>query len=905
MKNTQPGFMPTRLSLAVILALASASTTLQAQQADSKAEAEVETIAVKGFRQSLLKNRDFKRDALVSQDSIVAEDIADFPDLNLADSLQRIPGIAITREGGEGRQISVRGLGPDFTRVELNGMDVLATSGTSMDSRGQGGRGRGFDFNVFASELFSQIDVKKSFTASMDEGGIGGTVSLRPAKPFDYQGFNGAVSGQLGSNSLTEDTSPRLATVVSNTWGNFGALFSLAYSQRDTMEKGYNTYRFRPVTASGADISALSAETQQLIKDKKLKFARGNRLSVWENDQERLGLTSSLQYKASDALSFDLDLLYAELNNKKDEHHLASRGGAGSTALGGAITAGGVSVPGSVVKALEYDEHNYVVYGEFDNVAMATESRRQQMDSAFHQLSLTTHWQLADHTGLNLLLGTSGNSFDIPVSDKIYYEGFGGIITDYRNGFDASNTYLFDVADMNKWAMHEIDLDESYQESGFDTVRLELVTALNDSQSLNYGASSKKFSNEGRAYQRADLLKTDFEKGTLEDALSADYYTVFSGFKGQSWAAGDVAKALDYYNVDANLTAAYQLANGTFELEEQTDALWMDYQWQGEVVRANLGARYVETEVTSKGKAQVNGVMTDLEVTQNYQKLLPAANLVWDLNDDLLWRSSVSQNLTRPSLGSLAISGSVNTDRLEISSGNPGLKPYESTNYETGLEWYYSEAGYLSAALFYKQIDNFVITQRREVAFKDTGFSTALLAPGQTGDTLFNYSSPINAESTDIRGIELGAQRDFDFLSAPWNNLGMVGNYTYADGDMDYYDGATFLATKPFSGLSKNSANLTFYYETEVWGARLSSAYRSDYVVSITPQSDEEDESGFHSTLNLDFSAFYQWTEKTKLTLEISNLSNEREEQYTDASDHLYNVTEAGRTFYLGVSYKL
>ena len=903
MKSGKQVLAKAPLSLAVLLALGGVSPLLQAQQ--SQADAEVETIAVKGFRQSLLKNRDFKRDALVSQDSIVAEDIADFPDLNLADSLQRIPGIAITREGGEGRQISVRGLGPDFTRVELNGMDVLATSGTSMDSRGQGNRSRGFDFNVFASELFSQIDVKKSFSASMDEGGIAGTVALRPAKPFDYQGFNGAVSAQLGTNSLTEDTSPRLATVLSNTWDNFGALFSLAYSERDTMEKGYNTYRFRPLTASGADISALPEATQALINSKALKFARGNRLSVWENQQERLGMTTSLQYKASDALSFDLDLLYSELNNKKDEHHLASRGGAGSTALGGAITAGGVSVPGSVVKALEYDQDNYVVYGEFDNVAMATESRRQEMDTSFHQLSLTTHWQLADHTQLEFLLGTSGNSFDVPVSDKIYYEGFGGIITDYRNGFDAVNTYLFDVTDMTNWAMHEVDLDESYQDSGFDTVRLAFSSSLDDSQSLSYGASSKKFTNEGRAYQRADLLKTDFEKGTTEDALSADYYQLFTGFAGQSWAGADVAKALAYYNLDANLTDAHLLANGTFELEENTDALWLDYNWQGDAVRANLGARYVQTEVTSKGKAQVDGSMTDLEVVQDYQKLLPAANLVWDLTDDLLWRSSISQNLTRPSLGSLAISGSVNTDRLEISSGNPGLKPYESTNYETGLEWYYSDAGYLSAAVFYKQIDNFVISQRRQVAYKDTGFSTALLAAGQTGDTLFYYNSPVNAQSTDIRGLELGAQRDFDFLPAPWNQLGMVGNYTYADGDMDYYDGETYLATKPFSGLSKNSANLTFYYETELWGARLSGAYRSDYVVSITPQSEEEDESGFHSTLNLDFSAFYQWNERLKLSLEISNISNEREEQYTDSSDHLYNVTETGRTYYLGLSYKL
>ncbi len=178
----------TAVALAVITALGAAFSAGAQQSNQTKAD-ETEVIEVKGFRDSVIKAKDLKREAMVAQDSIVAEDIADFPDQNLADSLQRVPGIAITREGGEGRQISLRGLGPDFTRVQVNGMEALGTSSSPMDSRGAVGRSRAFDFNIFASELFNQIDVKKSYSADQEEGGIGGIVNLRTAKPFDLTDF--------------------------------------------------------------------------------------------------------------------------------------------------------------------------------------------------------------------------------------------------------------------------------------------------------------------------------------------------------------------------------------------------------------------------------------------------------------------------------------------------------------------------------------------------------------------------------------------------------------------------------------------------------------------------------------------------------------------------------------------
>ncbi|WP_409836473.1 TonB-dependent receptor plug domain-containing protein, partial [Brevundimonas sp.] len=205
----------------------------------------VDEIVVTGFRGSLRAAIDVKRRENSIVDSISAEDIADFPDLNLAESLQRVPGVQIDRDGGEGRSINVRGLSSDFVRVRLNGLEALATTGGR--DQGRANRNRGFDFNVFASELFNSITVRKSQEAAVNEGSLGATVDLQTARPFDYDGFTFAAGSQVTYNDLSENTGPRATALISNRWldGRLGALLSVAYSQRLTFEDGSSSVGFR------------------------------------------------------------------------------------------------------------------------------------------------------------------------------------------------------------------------------------------------------------------------------------------------------------------------------------------------------------------------------------------------------------------------------------------------------------------------------------------------------------------------------------------------------------------------------------------------------------------------------------------------------------------------------------
>ncbi|MDV3197436.1 MAG: TonB-dependent receptor plug domain-containing protein, partial [Sweet potato little leaf phytoplasma] len=265
-------------------------------------------IVVTGLRKSLESAIAARRDAIGLTDSIFAKDIAAFPDTNVAESIQRIPGVQITRDAGEGRQIAVRGLNADFTRVRLNGMEALATTGTT-DQRGAVNRSRSFDFNIFASELFSRIDVVKARSPSLDEGGIAATVDLHTLRPFDNPGFHVVASGQAFWATRTDDVGPRAALVVSKTTddGVWGALVSAAYSRRQVIEDGHQTLRWATGGWTLANVSTaidpalrgrLNTPESKIVQPDQLfsTYYYNSHISV-EEVSKILGLVSKFQMK--------------------------------------------------------------------------------------------------------------------------------------------------------------------------------------------------------------------------------------------------------------------------------------------------------------------------------------------------------------------------------------------------------------------------------------------------------------------------------------------------------------------------------------------------------------------------------------------------------------------------------
>jgi TonB-dependent receptor len=257
------------LRSAISLALIGAGVTLpihfaaaQESAAPAQETQELEEVVVTGFRGSLNTALSQKRESAGTIDSIVAEDIGKFPDSNLAESMQRIPSVALSRgDGGEGRNISVRGLGAGFTRVRINGMEGAAQAGAS-DIYGAGNGGRSFDFNVFPTEIFSQLAVRKTTSADVEEGSLGATVDLRAPRPFDYNDdtiFN--VTGRGIMNSVSEDIDPRASALFSKTFadGTFGVLISGAFQERHLREVGYSAVDILSANASANNIGTAAA----------------------------------------------------------------------------------------------------------------------------------------------------------------------------------------------------------------------------------------------------------------------------------------------------------------------------------------------------------------------------------------------------------------------------------------------------------------------------------------------------------------------------------------------------------------------------------------------------------------------------------------------------------------------
>jgi len=866
------------------------------------------TFTVSGTRASLAKSREFKQESRIISDTIVAEDVAKFPDLNLAEALQRLPGVAINREAGEGRRVSLRGLGPDFTRVQLNGMEVLGNVDSPQDSRGQGSRDRAFDFNIFASELFSRMDVYKGFDASQNEGGLAGTIGLVTAKPFDKPGFNAALSAQGGSNTQTKDFQPRTAFLISDTWGKkFGALLSVAYSNRDTEEQGTNTYRWRLMGANGTNISALPAADQAAINSGKLRFARGNRLSAWQSHQKRLGITSAFQWKPTDDLDFTLDVLHGEFKGKRDELHLASYGTSSESWLGGSRSANGVAWPAPTIKAIRYNAGNEVVYLDVGGAYVDTETRRQMANNTFNQVGLSGNWRINDRLKASGLVGTERSEFDMPISDKFYLKATGDVISDYTiDRFYLHNTYKFDTANPAIWHAEKINFGASNQQTNFDNAKIDFDLFLQPGSSLKFGASHQLFSNKGYTQANENLLQSAWASGAINTNV-VPYARKFSAHKDQSWVIVDFDAALKGFGVTR---AAGPRAN-IYKVEEATDGAYSRYDWDTTIAgmdfNSNAGVRAYKTKVTSSGTANVGPVT----VAKNYDDILPALNTTLKLRKNLLLRTSLSRNINRPTLGSLAVNGSVTQSGgdIKVNAGNPSLKPYKSDNIDLSLEWYFGDVGYVAAGYFHKDITGFIGTlTSTNVLYGTTGLPLDLL-PGLTASTnVAEYSRPINYEGTTLQGVEFTAQSDLKFLPAAFKGLGFVGNISFIDGKLDYASPAQQAAgvsiVKPIAGLSKVLGNATLYYETRKWGARVSANYRGGYIRYPLPIGTDEDSDGMNSTVYVDCSAFYQLSPKMKLTFDVINLTDQREVQWSDSAHRLYNTTTAGTSFFAGINYK-
>jgi iron complex outermembrane recepter protein len=695
----------------LVIALTLGVSGALAQVQDPDEATEVDEIVVTGFRASLSAGLDAKRRETGVVDVIVAEDIADFPDLNLAEAIQRVPGVAIDRDAGEGRSITVRGLGSDFTRTRINGMEAQATTGGT-DSSGGANRGRGFDFNVFASELFNRITVRKTAAAETEEGSLGATVDLQASRPFDYPGFTVAMSVQGGYNDLSEQWNPRAAFLISDTFGDqdqFGALISVAYSERSLLEEGFSSVRWAPATGTGSSggfcspvgvapqnptnsgatgSSATNCSTSNPRAPNTLgnvaAYTTANQANVFiprlprygrlTHEQERLGVTGAFQWRPADTTLFSIDVLYSKLDATRQEDFIQALSFSRNAAAGGQTQ---VIVRDAVV------ENNMLVYGLFDNVDMRSESRFDQLSTEFLQISFTAEHEFTERLRGRYYFGRAESTFENPIQttvtlDRQDTDGYGW---DFRGNMNAPLiTYGFDPASATSWSWlpstaatprSEIRIRPNGAENVFDSFQGDIEYDASDWLTFKAGLNYKSYESTTYEFRRTDetvvpVLPAGVTIGNISNQLTGFGRDLVPGGT-VNWLRPDLNAIATLFNIYCNCDTGvpggdFRLGSitngnargGNRSIEEEDLAAYIQADWNttlfGVPFRGNVGVRQAATRIYAEGYSSTGGG-TLVNGEHEYTDTLPSLNMAFEPVEDLIVRFGTAKVMARPQIG--------------------------------------------------------------------------------------------------------------------------------------------------------------------------------------------------------------------------------------------------------------
>ena len=903
-------------------------------QSESDGVKVVEEVVVTGFRGSLVNSMNAKRNATGVVDAIFAEDIAEFPDNNLAESLQRIPGVAISRAGGEGRQITVRGLGPDFTRVRVNGMDSMSSTGGT-DAIGGNNRGRGFDFNTFSSDLFSNLIVSKTNSAEQGEGSLGATVDLKTARPMDMDDMTLSVNGNIGYNDQSESVDPKLAVLFSKQFSDtFGALFSVSYADREILDEGNSTVRWDGTYNAGSyngetDPNAIGPDgmlspdalalrrLNGLVEDDEGNLVdsadgpfhpRIPRYDSYTHTIERTGLATTLQWQPTDVTDLVLDVLYSKHDSTRNEIFMQGVGNSGSAYAGYNYT--------------DYEiQGNSLVYGNISNADAQVENRFDELSTTFTQVTLSASHEFSDRFRLNALLGTSKSEFENPIQNTLIARANGvGMTWDYRG--DSADTLL-------TWG------DGAYQESNYELTGIrqrpqgtnneytnasfDLAFDLNDSITFKGGFTGKSFD--------FDTYQSRFaSEGANGLTLAGNTFLYDSGLgEDRAWIVPDRAPFI---------AAGMLSGEGVFELiprEANTHAIGedtvslfaqMDFNTEfGDMpFSGNLGLQYFDTDQSSTGWFDIDGDGNNEQTIfeHSYDDVLPSLNLRLEPLEDVVLRFSASEGITRADLALLKADQTITVDGSSraIKGGNPLLEPTKATSFDLGVELYMSETSSLSVTVFKKDIESHVQTLGDQKTPAELGIpavvvdaqcTAAAQSPADCNqNALFDRTVPLNGPGGDLHGFEFQVQGDFGAFGQVGEYFGYIANYTYVKTQLAYLnDLGEIEVVADLLDLSDVTQSATFYFENDTYSARLAWVDRSDYLTDARGRNGNV-QHGTYGTTNLDFSSSYQINDNFKLSFDINNLTNEGDDQWVDNADHrLSYYHETGTYFSLGLQYKL
>lgn len=817
-----------------------------AQDAGKAGVTTVDEVIVTGVRASLASAVKLKRDADQVMDVVAAEDIGKLPDANVAESLQRVPGVQIDRNFGEGAQVSIRGL--SNVRVELNGRSNL---GISVGATGADPSGRSTGLEQQSSTLFSKLAVYKSPTADQIEGGLGGFISMSTPRPFDFRKPTFGYMAEYSNTNLARHSGGySLAAFATQRFfdNRLGVALNASYSDREIGSSQFVRGIWNTGTTTGMK--------KDFDGDGQLDYVpQVARAEFYNIKRKRLGLGGTTQFELNDRVTVYADALYTRLETQRHIEYLALQ--TTDTGATASTITNGVTVD------------NYVVAGRLTNqrVRVGGVERNEPTNSLVAGGGMEyKHGRLK----AKLDVGQSIGNYKIR-QDFLELASTGLTIDyDYRTG-DVPTLTLPAGFDPTKRASFPTRSNSAANDTVVKTketaYRGDFEYAIDKGvlESVQFGGRYAQLTSRF-ADSQAKLGSTNPNIAALPDS-----YFVLSNNPGYPGATGNFPSVFLVPNVyaegmgaDSTLLSNFRPTRprptASYYIEENTTAAYVRGNFAGQLAsvpyRGNVGVRVAQTNFMVDTTSDLGGgVLSPRHDTSKYTDVLPSANIRFSLKQDLVLRLSASKVMSRAKLQDLAPRLSVNGPLGTASGGNSDLRPTRATQFDASLEHYAADGGIMAATLFYKDITDQVART-----------TIVQVIPGYESFGPLQRSLPINTGEAKLKGVELNYQKAFTFLPGALAGLGAQLNATFIDTKSS--DG------NPVLGLSKETYNGVLYYEKGPFTARAAYNWRGRYAsgFTTTPADGTLRPNWFSSHDQIDLSASMKLRKDLTLSASVTNL---------------------------------
>lgn len=856
----------------------SVEANAEAAAADQKDTQELEEVVVRGIRQSLKASLDTKREAEAVVEAITAEDIGKFPNTNVAEAMITVPGVTIDRRFGQGERVSIDGTDPSLNLSFIDGHPVAQSIWLYGEQPN-----RGFDYTLIAPELLGRLEIYKSPEARLPEGSIGGTIFMHTRKPLDLDA--GAISGSVGYSYSDQASKgkPNASVLFStkNQAETFGFNVAAQHYEEQVDRQGIEIFNYVPAsrfpnaTGVGPDVMVPNSVN-----------------AAWfQQTRKRNSAAVNLQFKPTDRLEATLSGLYIRENfNNYNQSVYAF-----TTWTTPTINA--VDRLGNVRGGVAQSGHSSADGGAiiYDNQARESEVTTKGLDLNVQYSG--EKWNVGGQIGRSKSDNPNIAQWFI---EPVYFGGF---------SWDTTRGVTFDdpqaAADPANWR----DAGWMGNRGAFSSEAKDTYYQLDFSRSFDSVFNQLQFGYRYNKHEEAYGLTVvgGVRLGTLANVGTIGYTDtmgMFNGFSPQHGRHVYVGRdnvirwvrnsPLDYAHPDPGSTI-----NNTWALQQETDAFYGQLNFATDNgLHGNFGVRYVDVTTDASGyNPGGNAPVLPAPAawwqtkTSKYDKPLASFNVAYDAADDIVLRLTGAQVIAWAPYNQMVNNTFLNDSQLTGAGGNADLKPYEAINFNATVEWYFAEQSVLAFGVFHKKmlnyIDRIARIERQYNSIRDNNpdqWVTMVGLNGCTADGFCDYSiqRPYNAGSAKIKGFTINYQQPFGDTG-----FGVQANYTYADGKTS--DG------NPTPFQSKNSISISPYYEKDSWTARITYNYRSKYlaggyVAGAAPATVDD-------YTDVAASVSYAFTPNLSLSVDGSNLIDEKYFQYLGTKDYLAGKYSTGRRY--------